>query len=100
VHLSPLYVQRDPESIARSLWRRDCFGPGHAQKVVKAHLAGIAGWWRLVPGGATVSFKDMLQDPVTALAPAAGVLNVLRDVSTKQLEDVESFLDPELNHHG
>ncbi len=100
VRLAPLFVYRDPEAIARSIRKRDCFGPGRAQEIVRAHLAGIRLWMDRVGQGYTIVYERLLQEPAIELGRAMGTLGVAGDVSAEQLKAVQSFLDPELCHHG
>lgn len=100
LRLAPLYVLRTPDAIVRSLQKRNAFKVGHAQRVVRAHLAGIRWWMDMVGRGYTIQYGGLLGDWRNAIGHAFETLGIPDTVSAEQAQAVESFLNPEHNHHG
>lgn len=96
VQLAPLYVYRNPQAIVASLQARNSFTLRHATAVAGTYMNGMARWQKLVGPGSSVRYEELLGDWYGALD---GVVHQL-DMSMEQAKAVDSFLNPELNHHG
>ena len=100
IQLAPLYVYRSAKAIVASLQERNQFTLRHATAVAGAYFTGMRKWNQLAPAGYEITYTGLLEDWRLELEEALEVLGMSWSVSMEQAAAVESFLNPELNHHG